>query len=389
MGLESRLKKGFVMSRRSRRKPVILGILAILLHASLLLGQVRQEIRIPDIMGYKTLKCDFHTHTVFSDGLVWPTVRVDEAWREGLDAISITDHIEYQPHKDDVPVKHNRSYDLALPRAKERGILLVKGTEITRDTPPGHFNALFLEDVKPLDTNDLLDAMEAASRQGAFIWWNHPGWKPDKKGWFEIHTTLYEKKYLRGIEVVNGEDYDPEAHQWALDKNLTFLGNSDIHDASPLQKTTSESHRPMTLVFVKDKSISGIKEALIAGRTAIWFGGKVIGRPQYLEALFDGATRLGNIQYEEGKTQGVRFTLHNSSDLPLTLLRTGKAGPKELSLPANTTVGVRVTVDSVEKPLQLSYTATNFLIGPDKGLPVNLVVAGQLKVGIKATIGSN
>ena len=28
----------------------------------------RKEIRIPDLNGYLTLKCDFHMHTVFSDG---------------------------------------------------------------------------------------------------------------------------------------------------------------------------------------------------------------------------------------------------------------------------------------------------------------------------------
>ena len=48
----------------------------------------------------KTLKCDFHIHTVFSDGKVWPDIRVAEAWQEGLDAIAITDHIEYRPNKE-------------------------------------------------------------------------------------------------------------------------------------------------------------------------------------------------------------------------------------------------------------------------------------------------
>ena len=54
-------------------------------------SQVRNEIHIPDLGGYETLKCDFHTHTVYSDGLVWPTVRVAEAWSEGLDAITFTE----------------------------------------------------------------------------------------------------------------------------------------------------------------------------------------------------------------------------------------------------------------------------------------------------------
>ncbi|HBG87129.1 MAG TPA: hypothetical protein DEG09_08890 [Marinilabiliaceae bacterium] len=47
----------------------------------------RKEIRIPNVLGYQTLKCDFHMHTIFSDGDVWPAVRVQEAWEEGLDAI--------------------------------------------------------------------------------------------------------------------------------------------------------------------------------------------------------------------------------------------------------------------------------------------------------------
>jgi len=74
------------------------------------------KINFPDIMGYKTLKCDFHMHTVFSDGQVWPTTRVTEAVRQGLDAIAITDHIEYQPHKDDIPTNHGRPRLLAARR---------------------------------------------------------------------------------------------------------------------------------------------------------------------------------------------------------------------------------------------------------------------------------
>lgn len=106
-------------------------------------AQRRNEIQVPDLDGYTTLKCDFHMHTVFSDGLVWPTVRVDEAYREGLDAISLTEHIEYRPHKKDVVADHNRSFDLCQKQAEKLGILLIRGSEITRPMAPGHFNAIF------------------------------------------------------------------------------------------------------------------------------------------------------------------------------------------------------------------------------------------------------
>jgi hypothetical protein len=175
-----------------RRRHLTIATLLILLFAAVPAGaQVRHEIQFPDLPGLVTLKCDFHMHSVFSDGLVWPTVRVEEAWRMGLDLIALTDHIEYQPHKGDVPTKHNRPYELAVGGAKERDLLLPRATEITRETPPGHFNAIFLDDVNPLDTPDFVEAVKQANQQGAFVFWNHQGWKGEEKGrWLEVHTTL-------------------------------------------------------------------------------------------------------------------------------------------------------------------------------------------------------
>jgi hypothetical protein len=62
-----------------------------------------------------------------------------------------------------------------MPRAKEKNILLIKGAEITRDTPPGHHNALFLRDVEALNTPDLDVAVRQAVLQKAFVFWDHPG----------------------------------------------------------------------------------------------------------------------------------------------------------------------------------------------------------------------
>ena len=38
------------------------------------------------------ISSDLHIHSVFSDGSVWPTVRVDEAIRDSIDLISLTEH---------------------------------------------------------------------------------------------------------------------------------------------------------------------------------------------------------------------------------------------------------------------------------------------------------
>lgn len=375
------------MNRTRRSRLALAAGLVLLLSASGLWAQTRRELRIPDIPGYQTLKCDFHMHTVFSDGLVWPTVRVDEAWQEGLDAIAITDHIEYHPHKKDIPVELNRPYEIALPRAQEKGLLLVRAAEITKATPPGHFNALFIEDAKPLDCNNVLDAVAAADKQGAFVWWNHPDWIPAKKGWFEIHTTLYEKKYLRGIEVVNGRTYSPTVHQWALDKNLTFLGNTDIHQPAASEQMPVGGHRPMTFVFAKERDIPSIKEALIAGRTAVWFENKIIARPEYADALFHGAVKVAAVS--RGGKKAVLFTIRNDSDLPIELQRAGKLGPKEIKLGPNTSTRVKLDVGEAQEQVELTYTADNFLVTPKQGLSVKFSFPIESTTRIPVQVGVN
>ena len=91
-------------------------------------------------------------------GFVWPSMRVDEADLEGLAGIALTDHLEWQPHRDDIPnPDRNRSYNLAMAEAKNLAerthrlpVIVIRGTEITRAVPPGHLNAVFLKDVNGL-----------------------------------------------------------------------------------------------------------------------------------------------------------------------------------------------------------------------------------------------
>ncbi len=72
----------------------------------------KDSIRLPDIPGYQTLKCDFHMHTVFSDGHVWPSFRVNEAERDGLDVISLTEHIDFEGYPDEVKRNYNKALKL-------------------------------------------------------------------------------------------------------------------------------------------------------------------------------------------------------------------------------------------------------------------------------------
>jgi len=129
------------------------------------------SMQFPNILGYQTLKCDFHQHSVFSDGDVWPSIRVRESLMDNLDAISLTEHIEYQPHLGDIPHKdRNRSYQIAIKEAKDHQLIIVKGSEITRAMPPGHSNAIFIDDANKLIQTNYLDAYkEAKNKRRLFL----------------------------------------------------------------------------------------------------------------------------------------------------------------------------------------------------------------------------
>ena len=153
-------------------------------------SQYRTEISIPGFDGYQTLKCDFHIHTVFSDALVWPSIRVQEAWKEGLDAIAITDHLEYRPYSSLVVADHNESFNIAKREGDNLGFIVIKGTEITRSKPLGHLNAIFITDANAMEADDPLKSIDIAREQGGYIIWNHPGWPDNKSTLYDVHAQL-------------------------------------------------------------------------------------------------------------------------------------------------------------------------------------------------------
>ncbi len=347
--------------------------------------RVRTPVHFPDILGYKTLRCDFHIHTVFSDGQVWPDVRPEEAWREGLDVIAITDHIEYQPHKSDLPTNHNRSYEIADEQGKILSITVVKGSEVTRDMPPGHLNAIFITDSNPLDTENWRDALREASRQRAFIFWNHPGWKGQqadgKARWYPEHDELLSQGLLNGIEVANAREYYPEVHRWCLEKKLTMLSNSDIHAPLNLDYLVHEGdHRPMTLVFARDNSVESVKEALLQRRTVVYAGDLLIGEEAYLRPLFENSIKLetDSLALQGRSTRYLQVSNASAADFRLVAESDDASVtfPEQVLLEAGKTslLPIRAREKGMQgsRRVQLRYRVENLKVSPEEGLPVTI-----------------
>jgi 3',5'-nucleoside bisphosphate phosphatase len=355
-------------------------------------SQQRSGFKVPDILGYKTLTSDMHTHTVLSDGLVWPTVRIHEARQESLDIIAITDHIEstnlfrlkrifgeFGDGKDGGFLPDlNLPYEIAKEAAAGSDVIVINGGEISRTMPPGHHNAIFLTDVNPVATPhpQWKEAFQQARKQGAFIFWNHPASFHDPVTttlWWEEHTWLLENDMMHGIEVVSGRRYYPEAHQWAIDKNLTMIASTDVHGPNNLQ---DGEMRSMTLIFAKERSLEGIKEALFDRRTVAYYDNKLIGKSKFLEAIFFNSILVASVDRTDN---GFHIIINNPTDITFELSKAeGNDSSLEFfrtkSLPAGKQTIIKIFSEkpsSVNK-IELKLIVNNLLIAPEKGLPVTL-----------------
>lgn len=345
----------------------------------------KKAIAIPDIPGYHVLKCDFHMHTVFSDGQVWPTQRIEEAWQDGLDAIAITDHIEYRPHKEFVKGDHNAAYTIALDKSKKMGITLIHGCEITRKMPPGHLNALFISDANTLAIDSFRLAVEEVKKQGGILFWNHPGWvnqQPDGIAkWLDEHTWIYNTGILKGLEIVNEQTYYPEVHQWCLDRNITMVGNSDIHLPTSMYYNRAEgNHRTITLVFAKENTTEALKEAIMDGRTAVWNGTTVYGKERYLTELFKSAVVCKNNSITATPKEWLQSEICNNSDLTFTMQIAKKVEgynfPESFTLKPGETMLFSFrnasTTPDTGKEITAVYNIMNMFPAPGKTLQVQL-----------------
>ena len=336
--------------------------------------------------GSIVLAADLHTHSVFSDGQVWPSIRVEEAHRDGLEVLAITEHLEHQPKKADIPhPDRNRSYEVAVESLVSQGyegLLVINGAEVSRDQPHGHINAIFLNDANALLVSSPRAAMEAAKKQGAFVFLNHPNWIPQAPDGIarltDYHKDLIRDGLLHGVEVANGtlDGHSEHALQIALDNNLTVLGTSDIHGLVDWTHNAGHGgHRPMTLVLARDKSEASMKAALFEGRTVAWHNDDLMGKSEHVEAVVKACLKI-EAGYYPGKTSVLPVTIRNACPVSFTLRNTGEETFQNVSDVFRVERGgeteLSVRTGEVVKTVELTFEILNTQVGYRKSLELVL-----------------
>lgn len=319
-------------------------------HADRIGASTRVEFVLPaNIGGYIPVKADLHLHTYCSDGQVSPASRVREAWLDGLDAIAVTDHIEYHPadkgmiaylgatlpkgtkahnvrkHADQMPKQNlNTSVELAQKAAPDYGMIVIPGTEITRAPETiGHYNALFTTDNNAIYDQDPLTAIRNARRQGALVMHNHPGWRRTSIDCPEFELTVYGEGLIDGIETNNGYAFCPGTIDRAREKGLFVASTTDLHQTSFEEYIGRGLRRDMTILLAAERTPDAIKEALQQRRTIGYAaGGTLAGDEGLLGQLFDASVVQSRVSADRlmlTNNTSLRFVIHPEGANPIVL----------------------------------------------------------------------
>jgi hypothetical protein len=269
-----------------------------------------------------------------------------------------------------------------LKEAENHNLVVVNGSEITRRMPPGHNNAIFLSDANKLLVDDSIAVFREAKKQGAFVFWNHPNWISQRKDGIatltDVHRFLIKEKLLDGIEVVNDQTYSDEALQIALDNNLTIMGTSDIHSLIDWDfKVPQGGHRPVTLVFAKEKTAESIREALMNRRTVAFYKNLLIGRDEFLVPLLESSLKVTAAKYI-GKSDVLSVVIENTSSSEIILQnQTGftlNNNNDVLTLNAGEKTTVEIKTRERKQSLSLKFLVLSAVNAPNKHPMITLHV---------------
>ncbi len=251
------------------------------------------------IKGYYMLKCNLHTHFIEHHG-EHPEIMVDAYHDAGYDCIALTDHFD---KIDDLSLEI-RAQKYAEEKYGDDFLVLI-GLELAlpdRDYPGSmrHVVGLFLKKHIPkeifrenmdLDTSLNIALNEIHSQDGVAVvvhdhrclsHWEGEG-KPD---WIWDHR---KGKEIDAWEVGNGSGYYenlPDGSNCMLSHPLEsvnegyiVVADSDAHDTKEMKK----KNICYTYVYVKEQTISGVKEALMGRRTVASCNGLLYGQEEYID----------------------------------------------------------------------------------------------------------
>jgi len=211
---------------------------------------------------YQVLKCNFHTHTTYSnDGIYTPTQTVNLFYDAGFDVLAITDH------------NTNAGVSEARAASADKGMIIIPGEEVScywSDWTNKHVVALFTEKKigqwQNISVETIFNDVHSQNGIGiiAHYWVTPEKWNP------YLNAT-----YIDGWEVNNPKESNIDTN-WVYTSKYIYLRNQDFH--SDLNSITQYCN----YVLVENRTVEGVKDALLNKRVVVYENGELYGSPYAL-----------------------------------------------------------------------------------------------------------
>src|SRR5699024_5167683 len=142
--------------------------------------------------------------------------------------------------------------------------------------------------------------------------------------------------------------------------------------------TQHDAHRPVTLVFAGERSKEGLKEALFAGRTAVWKDDLLIGKEEYLVPLIEHSLTVESSSYI-GDTSVLEVAIKNSTGQKFILESlsafTFHRNSGVITVEPYDTITIEVRTGKRMDGIELPFQVMNGIIAPDEHPEITLFAA--------------
>lgn len=232
-----------------------------------------------DLLAKIPLIGDFHSHTIYSDGLEDPKLVLESAIRQKLDFIAITDHNSYKGSVIGQICAQENSFPITVINGEEYSSTFTNMHIISLGAKQPLPNELYMFDV-PQNENIhtayeyTCELVEQIHKNGGISVMCHPLWKPfasDGSRGDVPHSlvkVLMENNVFDAIEIVGGspitDSMTSQMHYcWAMSYGATpektaYLGSTDSHRYS----VDPICGKHFTLIFAENNTQESILKAV-------------------------------------------------------------------------------------------------------------------------------
>lgn len=223
-------------------------------------------------------KANLHSHTTLSDGSWTPQQLKDEYQKRGYSVIAITDHMQYNYHKNlntsdfvclaATEININTPEDTNTRLANRRGTYHLNFYDTAPETRPEGFQLPVIAEESYYNIDAINKWLAQIEQQGFLSCYNHPYWSlQDWRFYAGLKHIFAMEIYNHGCELDGLYGFAPQVYDemLAAGQNVFPFATDDNHNSRPPESPMCDSFGGFNMIKAENLSYAAVIEALRLG----------------------------------------------------------------------------------------------------------------------------